>query len=149
MTHYISMRVVVKTWDDVENIRDQILDPSNGTSLYTLVKDNNWKEPIEFHTAKGTAPFIYFPDNAKDKGEDGCYHITVDTGSHCAWSDTDEIFYVWSFWVIFWKHCYDCCFDKKPVYSISEDGEDNHYTLKQALKLILDDSEELREIIRG
>jgi hypothetical protein len=130
MTHSIGMRIKIKEYDDVIELKRLLLNPEedDGMIFYSM----KFSEGI-MENARGLCPFLIFPDNKSDT-EKGWYWVFADTGSHCDWSDMAEVLYCWTFWVIL-KELLDsigCEYE----YGISEDGEDHHYTLGQAFALI-------------
>ena len=147
MTHSIKMTVKVKDYADVEEIQKRIIERDNDSWLimFSLKKVPKGNFYPDVQTAGGMPPFICFPEK-KEKSEDGLYHIIVESGSHCAYYDTQESFMMWVAWFLFLQEIDSYGIDF--TYGIGTDGEEGKLNLKQSLKLIVDDSEELAKYIK-
>ena len=135
MTHSILMTVNVKNYEDVKEIQERILeeDDESWLTMFGLKKVPKGDIYPDVQTAAGMPPFISFPKE-DEKGEDGLYHILVESGSHCDYSDIKESFMMWVAWFDFIQEIES--YGIEFTYGIGRDGEDGILTLKQALAKI-------------
>jgi len=148
MTHSILMEVKIKEWQDVKEIKERILeyDGESYTCMFSLKKVPKSEYYPDVQPSGGMPPFITLPDNKKDIEDDGLYHIRVESGSHCAYHDTTESFFMWTFWYFFLKEIDS--YGIEFTYGIGTDGEESKLNIKQALKIILEEDEELSKVIK-
>lgn len=140
MTHSILMTVKIKDWEDVVEIKERILeyDEDSWLMMFGLKKVPKKDVYPDVQSSSGMSPFISFPKK-DDLREDRLYHIVVESGSHCDYTDIQESFIMWTVWFYFLNEIESYGIDF--TYGICRDGEDGELTLSQSLKKIVGDSE--------
>lgn len=148
MTHSILLTIKVDDYADVEEIKQRICDYDEDGWVTMLSLRQTPKSEIypDVQTAGKMPPFIVFPEEKEKDEDDGKYHIIVESGSHCAYYDTQESFMMWVSWFLILQEIESYGIDF--TYGIGTDGEDGKLNLKQALKEIVKESEELKKYIK-
>jgi hypothetical protein len=85
------------------------------------------------------------PEDEADKEPDGKYFVSVSTGSHCGWEDTNEILYVWTFWYMLKEKLEGNCFNFE-YYIVNTNDQSEHLTLTEAFNQIRDHNTDFAEI---
>ena len=151
MTHSILLIIELENYEDVEEIRNRINadeqdDEGSNLVMYQLMNTPKTEIYPDMYPKTKYPPFIVFPKKNERDEESGKYQIIIESGSHCAWNDTSESFFMWVFWYYFLEEIESYGIDVE--YRITEDGEDNKYNLRDALQLILRESTELSKFIQ-
>ena len=147
MTHSIQMKIKIEDYEDIKEIQKRIIesDDDGWLTMFGLKKVPKGSFYPDIHTSAGMPPFICFPKKNETE-EDGTYSILIESGSHCAYYDTQESFILWVSWFCFLREIdsYGINF----TYKIGIDGEEAKLNLKQALKEIVKSDTELMKYIK-
>lgn len=145
MTHNLEMNIRFNDWESVEEFKTELLDDDCADNTSALpffgIKKGKFGD---FEPRTGLPPFIFVPSKT-DKEDDGTYLISVQTGNHCDWHDTEEALYCWMFWYMLSNRLESI--GVEYTYHIKVDYESEELTLKQAWNKIVNEDDTLRNTV--